>query len=262
MATATGGLSIRGLSKSFQGLQALDTVDLDIAEGASLGLIGPNGSGKTTLFNLITGIYPPDQGEIHFGDEVLAGRSAHEIFGRGVARTFQNLRLFEHMTVYENVRSARHAANAPGGLLWMSGAARKNERDAIMGYLETAGLADRAHDLPSALPLAGQRRLEVARALAAEPRLLLLDEPAGGMTPRETVSMAEALARHVLPGRTVILIEHKIDMIADLCPRLCVLNFGRKIADGETNRVLRAREVVEAYLGSGPVGEEGGHAGG
>jgi branched-chain amino acid transport system ATP-binding protein len=262
MVAKTDGLSLRGLAKSFQGLRALDGIDLEVPGGSVLGLIGPNGSGKTTLFNLITGVYPPDSGDVIFEGRSLAGLAAHEIVRGGIARTFQNLRLFQFMSVYENVRAARHAGAAAAEAVWIRPAARRIERDAVMGHLEVMGLAGRAHELASTLPLADQRRLELARALAANPRLLLLDEPAGGMTPRETAAMAEAIAGHAIPGRTVILIEHKIDMVTELCPRVCVLNFGRRIAAGATAQVLRAPEVLEAYLGPDPVEEPARHAGG
>jgi branched-chain amino acid transport system ATP-binding protein len=262
MAAKTDGLSLKGLAKRFHGLQALEGVDLEVPGGSVVGLIGPNGSGKTTLFNLVTGVYAPDSGEVVFEGRSLVGLAAHRIMRRGIARTFQNLRLFQFMTIYENVRGARHAGAAAVEAIWISPAARRAERDAVMGHLDALGLADRAHDLAATLPLADQRRVELARALAANPRLLLLDEPAGGMTPRETAAMAEAIATHAIPGRTVILIEHKIDMVAQLCPRLCVLNFGRRIAAGPTAEVLRAPDVLEAYLGPDPVEERSRHAGG
>jgi branched-chain amino acid transport system ATP-binding protein len=247
---ATGGLSIQGITKRFQGLVALETVDLELAPGEALGLIGPNGSGKTTLFNVITGVYRPDAGRIVLEGEDITELPAHAISRRGIGRTFQNLRLFGRMSVYENVRAARHAKARAISHLWQGRAAARAERAAVMAQLEAVGLASRADDLAGELPLAGQRRLELARALAAEPRLLLLDEPAGGMTPAETGEMARLIAEHAMPGRGVIVIEHKIDMLARLCRRLCALNFGRKIAEGDAEAVLRDGEVLEAYLGT------------
>lgn len=154
------------------------------------------------------------------------------------------------MTVYENVRAARHAGAPALSQLWLGRAAGRAERDALMDRLAAVGLEDRAEDLAAELPLAGQRRLELARALAAEPALLLLDEPGGGMTPAETDHMADIIATHAMPGRSVIVVEHKLDMLSRLCDRLCVLNFGRKIAEGTADAVLRTPDVLEAYLGT------------
>lgn len=246
---ATACLSLRGVSRRFAGVTALDAVDLELGQGEALGLIGPNGSGKTTLFNLVTGVYAPDAGQIDFEGHDIAALPAHAISRRGIGRTFQNLRLFPRMTVYQNVRTARHARAPWASQLWQGPAERRAERDAIMGCLAAVGIDGRAEDLAGDLPLAGQRRLELARALAAEPRLLLLDEPAGGMTPAETEDMARVIAEHAMPGRTVVVVEHKIDMLSRLCPRLAVLNFGRKIAEGSARAVLRDASVLEAYLG-------------
>ncbi len=245
-----GTLRIEGLTKRFQALTALEDVDLALESGEALGLIGPNGSGKTTLFNLISGVYPPSAGRISFNGNDITGDPAHRISRRSIGRTFQNLRLFPRMTVYENVRAARHAGAPALSQLWVGRAARRVERDAVMDRLAEVGLADRAEDLAAELPLAGQRRLELARALAAKPTLLLLDEPAGGMTPAETDHMAEIIATHAMPGRSVIVVEHKLDMLSRLCNRLCVLNFGRKIAEGTADAVLRNPDVLEAYLGT------------
>ncbi len=244
-------LRIEGLSRTFGGLQALADLSFEVAPGEVFGLIGPNGSGKSTLFNVVTGVYPATAGRVWLGREEITNLKPAQVIRRGVARTFQNLRIFQRMTVFENVWAAQHGLPAlrPRELVFADRAAESKRRAEVGRLLEATGLADRADMLAGGLPLPDQRRLELARALARDPALLLLDEPAGGMTPRETEAMAALIRDVAAPGRTCIVVEHKMDMISALCGRLCVLNFGRMLAEGPPDDVLRHPDVLEAYLG-------------
>jgi branched-chain amino acid transport system ATP-binding protein len=213
-------------------------LDLDLPAGARLGLIGPNGSGKTTVLNLVSGVLAPDGGAILLDGARIDGLPGHRFARLGIARTFQNLRLVAHMTLRENVWLAQHTLPAPR-------AARVDELLAALGL-------EAWRDSPvSGLPLPQQRRVELARALAREPRLLLLDEPAGGMTPAETQEMRDLIARLVPAETALVVVEHKLDLVAKLCPRIAVLDFGRKIAEGAPGDVLRDAKVMEVYFGSG-----------
>ncbi len=237
-------LAVADLRRRFGGIEAVAGLDLEVRTGEVFGLIGPNGSGKTTLFNLVTGVYPPTDGTIRLDGRDITAFAPHAIFRLGVARTFQNLRIFRRMTVFENVRVAQHAGAAD-----LRQEPARTRRAAVERLLVETGLADRRDELADALPLPDQRRLELARALAARPRLLLLDEPAGGMTPTETAAMSALIRDVARPGRTLMVIEHKMDLIAALCDRVAVLNFGRKISEGAPDRVLEDPAVLEAYLG-------------
>ena len=244
-------LILRGIEKRFGALAALSDIDLEVEAGEVLGIIGPNGSGKTTLLNAVTGVHAPSAGRITFQGTDITGWKGHRIARLGVARTFQNVRLFPTMTVFQNVWAAQHRRGdvAWRELLFAGGSAERRRRGEVDYLLERTGLADRRDLLAGGLPLPDQRRLELARALARAPRLLLLDEPAGGMTPAETGQMIGLIREVAMPGRTCIVIEHKMEMIRELCDRVCVLNFGRKVAEGSPAAVLRDDAVIEAYIG-------------
>ena len=243
-------LAIDGLTVRFGGLTALEEVTLHAAEGEVLGLIGPNGSGKTTLINALTGVYPAT-GRVRFRGADLLGLSSERIVRLGLVRTFQNLRVFRRMTVLENVLAAQNGM-PDMGLADLVGGRRRDgrRRERARDLVERVGIGGDAGRLAGELPLASQRRLELARALVRDPALLLLDEPSGGMTPAETREMTELIATLACPGRTVIVVEHKMALIVGLCTRLAVLNFGRLVAEGEPAEVLRRQAVIDAYLGT------------
>lgn len=226
-------LTLSGVSKRFGGVEALVDIDLAAPIGSLTGLIGPNGSGKTTLINIISGILAPDRGQVRIDDRDVTNRPAHWIARLGVGRTLQHPRAFGRMTVRDNLRG--------------DGRLSATETDTLLARF---GLAPQCDRLGDELTIGELRRLDLARAMARDPRLLLLDEPAGGLTPAETAAMTALLRAEVLPARTVILIEHKMDLVAALCPRVVVLDLGRCIADGAPAEVLRRPAVVEAYLGA------------
>jgi len=244
-------LRVEGLHRNFGAIEALAELGLELGEGEVLGLIGPNGSGKTTFFNVVTGVYPPTAGRIWLGAEDITDLKPADIIRRGVARTFQNIRIFRRMSVFDNVWAAQHSLPdvSRRDLVLARQRPERARRERVVRLLEQTGLAEQAEVLAGNLPLPEQRRLELARALARDPALLLLDEPAGGMTPNETEEMAALIRDVAAPGRTCIVIEHKMDLIASLCGRITVLNFGRKIAEGAPEAVLREPAVLEAYLG-------------
>jgi ABC-type branched-subunit amino acid transport system ATPase component len=250
-------LSVRNVTKRFDGVVAVDGVSFEIGEGDVVGVIGPNGSGKTTLINLITGIYRPSQGEIRFRDEDIAGRKLHEIARKGIARTFQNIRLFDDITVMDNVLVGADRWIKSG--YWATVCGRERVQAAERGARRRArdllammhGALDVQRDrLAGELPYADKRRLEIVRALSAEPKLLLLDEPAAGMSPSEIRDLVDDLRRLANSGITILLVEHKMRLIEGVTERVIVLDHGKKIADDAFGVVRNDPHVIEAYLGS------------
>jgi len=255
-------LRTENVTKAFGGLVAVNNVDLTLEEGKILGLIGPNGAGKTTLFNCITGVYPITSGDIYFKGECITKLKQHRIVQKGLCRTFQELRIFKNLTVLQNVLIGMHTrsrGNVIDAILELPGtrAEEKRAKDKAIHYLDLLGLADRAGFKASSLPYADQRRVEVARALAAEPDLLLLDEPAAGMNVNESHTLTEFIKwLNVELKKTILLIEHNMRVVMPVADKVVVLNMGKKIAEGTPAAVQGSKEVIEAYLGREYVAQE------
>ena len=257
------GLWVEALSKEFGGVHALEDVSFAIRPGTVHSIIGPNGAGKTTLLNLLTGVYAPSSGRINFNDRDLTGAAPHEFAAAGIGRTFQNLQIFFNMTALENVMTGRHLRERCGllaALLHTPRLARgeKECRERALQLLDFLGLGDYSQVNAAAMPYGALKRLEIARALAGEPKILLLDEPAAGLNPTEAQEIDALIKRLVATGTTVVLVEHNMRLVMGVSDHILVLDYGRRLSEGTAQQVRADPSVIEAYLGAGLL--DAGHA--
>jgi branched-chain amino acid transport system ATP-binding protein len=249
-------LSVEALERAFGGVRAVDGASFDVRAGEVHGLIGPNGAGKTTVINMVSGLLVPTGGAIRLDGRPIQALPPHRIAALGVARTFQNIRLFSDLSARDNVLVGQHLvrrASLGARMLGLPGSAgeERRARERALALLDRIGLADRAHERARNLSYGEQRRVEIARALASDPRLVLLDEPTAGMNPVEVQAVAALIRKVAAEGHSVLLIEHNVRLVMDVCDRITVLNFGKVIAEGAPAEVARDPAVITAYLGSG-----------
>ena len=247
-------LRIEGMTKIFGGVTALDGVTLSVANSEIIGIIGPNGAGKTTLFNIVTGIYQPTSGEVFFSGENITGLPPERLARRGIVRTFQGIELFGRMTVLENVMVGLHTRSRSGFIasaFKLPGHVREERRirEQASHWLEFTGLTDVAHMQSSHIPFGRGRLLEIARAMALEPHIILMDEPAAGLNTRETADLADLVRKVNTSGVTVVLVEHDMELVMEICDRIVVLHLGQKLAEGTPREIQENRKVITAYLG-------------
>lgn len=247
-------LKLEDVTIKFGGLTAVNNVSLEIPEGSIFGLIGPNGAGKTTLFNLISGVYKPTSGKIYFQEKEIEGTTPYKVNELGIARTYQNINLFKKMTTLENVMVGCHTKSKAGifDAVFKTKKQKSEEKaiiDKSMNILEFMGLKDKAYYKASNLSYGEQRRLEISRAMASEPKLILLDEPAAGMNANEKLELNDTIQKMNKLGITVLLVEHDMKVVMNICDTVCVLNYGKRLCVGEPDYVQNNQEVIEAYLG-------------